>query len=58
MSTVSNKRTLQALQHKELVFTRRLLLQLDGMMARCVIPRLAGVSKVASQHAASKTSAI
>ena len=40
-STVGDKHTFQALQCKELVFIRRVLLQLDGMMARCVVPRLA-----------------
>ena len=57
-STVGDKRTLQALQHKELVFIRRLLLQLNGTMARCIVPRLAEAWKVASQHAASKTIAV
>ena len=37
MSTIDNKCTLQALWHKELVFIRRLLLQLDGTMTRVVL---------------------
>ena len=37
---VSTILTLQAVQHKELVFMRHLLLQLDGTMARCVVLRL------------------
>ena len=41
VSTVGDKRTLQVLQHKELVFIRRLLLQLDGTTPHCVVPRLA-----------------
>ena len=41
VSTVGDKRTLQVLQHKELVFIHCLLLQLGGTMARCVVLRLA-----------------
>ena len=42
-STVSDKRTLEVLQHKELMFICCSLLQIDGMMARCVVSRLAEV---------------
>ena len=58
--TISDKHTLQELQDNELhvVFICCLLLQLDSTMARCVVQKLADVSKVASQYAVIKTSAV